>query len=127
MLQSGRSVRWATNLLPHSNDCILFSGYCGVDTLGYKIKNFNEQKTINIAGKPVKNRCQIVALKTMSSHMQRNDLINYYKGINTEKICLVHGDMDGKIEFAEDLKQAIADCSKTTKVCVVNKGTTINL
>ena len=59
--------------------------------------------------------------------MQRQDLINYYKSINCEKIYLVHGEMDGKVEFAADLKDAIADCSKTTKVCVVNKGTTITL
>lgn len=127
MLQSGRSVRWAANLLPHSNDCILFSGYCGENTLGRKLKECNEQKTITIGGIPCKNRCQIVSLKSQSSHMQRQDLINYYKGINCEKIYLVHGDMDGKIEFAEDLKRAISNCSKSTKVCVVNKGTTITL
>ena len=59
--------------------------------------------------------------------MQRNDLLNYYKGINAEKIYLVHGEMNGKIEFAEDLKKEISNWSKTTKVCVVNKGTTITL
>ena len=127
MLQSGRSVRWAASLLPHSNDCILFSGYSGEGTLGRKIKECSDQKTISIGGTPYKNRCQIVSLKSQSSHMQRQDLINYYKSINCEKIYLVHGEMDGKVEFAADLKDAIADCSKTTKVCVVNKGTTITL
>ena len=127
MLQSGRSVRWAESLLPHSNDCLILSGYCGVNTLGYKIKNYSSNKTININGKPVKNRCQIVILSSLSSHMQRDDLLKYYKSMYTEKICLVHGDMDGKIEFAEDLKKEICDMSKTTKVCVVNKGTKISL
>lgn len=127
MLQSGRSVRWAMDMLPHSDDCILFSGYCGENTLGFKIKNGNEQKTININGKPCKNKCQIVALKSMSSHMQRTDMINYYKSFNAEKICLVHGEINGKIEFAEDLRKELANCSKTTKVCVVNNGTTITL
>ena len=127
MLQSGRSVRWAMDLLPNPNDCILLSGYCGENTLGYKIKNCSQQKTININGTPCKNRCQIVNLRSQSSHMQRQDLINYYKSINTEKIYLVHGDMDGKIEFAEDLKNELANCSKTTKVCVVNKGMKITL
>lgn len=127
MLQSGRSVRWAMDILPKSGDCIIFSGYCGVNTLGYKIKNFSEQKTINIGGKPCKNKCQIVSLKGQSSHRQRDDLINYYKSINCEKIYLVHGEMNGKIEFAEDLKKAISDVNRTTKVCVVNKSTTISL
>ena len=127
MLQSGRSVSWAISLLPHADDCILLSGYCGVNTLGYKIKNGNTQKTITINGTSVKNKCQIVALKSQSSHMQRNDLINYYKGLNVEKIYLVHGDMQGKIELAEDLREEISKCSKTTKVCVVNKDTTCKL
>ena len=127
MLQSGRSVRWAMELLPNSNDCIIFSGYCGENTLGYAIKNKSEQKTINIGGKPCKNRCQIVSLKGQSSHRQRTDLLNYYKSVNVERIFLVHGDMDGKIEFAEDLKEKLSESSKSTKVCVVNKDTTITL
>ena len=127
MLQSGRSVRWAMDILPHANDCILFSGYCGENTLGFRIKNCSEQKTITIGGRPCKNRCQIVSVRGQSSHMQRNDLINYYKTINVGKIYLVHGEMDGKVEFAEDLKEALANCSKSIKVCVVNKGTTITL
>lgn len=127
MLQSGRSVKWATDLLIHPDDCIIFSGYCGENTLGYRIKNYSDQKTVNIGGKACMNRSQIVALKSQSSHMQRTDLINYYKSINCEKIYLVHGDMSGKIEFAEDLKEELANCSKTTKVCVVNKDTTIRL
>ena len=59
--------------------------------------------------------------------MQRDDLLKYYKSMNTEKIYLVHGEMKGKIEFAEDLKNELSNMSKTTKVCVVNKGTKINL
>ena len=35
--------------------------------------------------------------------------------------------MDGKIEFAEDLKEKLSESSKSTKVCVVNKDTTITL
>ena len=127
MLQSGRSVLWAMELLPHSHDCIIFSGYCGENTLGYAIKNKSEQKTISIGGKPCKNRCQIVSLKGQSSHRQRTDLLNYYKSVNVERIFLVHGDMDGKIEFAEDLKEKLSESSKSTKVCVVNKDTTITL
>lgn len=127
MLQSGRSVKWMADILPHSNDCVIFNGYCGEDTLGWKIKHSEQQKTININGKPIKNKCQIVAINSMSSHMQREDLIKYYKGLNVEKIYLVHGEMQGKIELAEDLKEEISKMCKTSKVVVVNKGTKINL
>ena len=59
--------------------------------------------------------------------MQRNDLLNYYKGINAEKIYLVHGDQQARFEFKEDLEAAISDALKTTRVIIANKGTKIKL
>lgn len=127
MLTAGRSVYWTTDVLTHSDDCILFCGYAGPDTLAYRIKNGKEQKTITINGKPCKNRCQIVDLKSFSSHMQRDDLINYYKGINCEKIYLVHSDPETKLEFKEDLQNALSDCLKSTRVVAANKSTKISI
>lgn len=126
MLTAGRSVKWCQSILPKEQDLILFIGYAGEDTLAYKIKHEKEQKTININGKPIKNKAQIIDLLSFSSHMQRNDLINYYKGINCEKIYLVHGDKH-KLEFKYDLEKAIQDCLKTTKVVAVNHGTKISI
>lgn len=126
MLTAGRSIKWTQNILPHVEDCILFMGYTGEDTLGYKIKHEKDNKTININGKPYKNKAQIVDLKSFSSHMQRQDMINYYKTLNCEKIYLVHGDSN-KIEFKHDLEDAISDCLKSTKVVAVNSGTKISL
>lgn len=127
MITAGRSVYWAADILSHSNDCILFCGYSGPDTLAYKIKNGEEKKTISINGKPVKNRANIVDLKSFSSHMQRDDLINYYKGINCEKIYLVHSDPKTKLDFKEDLETEISNCLKSTRVIAVNKSTKISL
>ena len=59
--------------------------------------------------------------------MQRNDLLNYYKGINAEKIYLVHGDQEARMEFKEDLEKEIEKCLKSTRVVIVNKGTKIKL
>lgn len=126
MLTAGRSVKWTQSILPHDNDCILFMGYSGEDTLAWKIKHNKDNKTININGKPYKNNAQIYDLKSFSSHMQRIDMINYYKSINCEKIYLVHGDSN-KIEFKHDLEEAIFDCLKSTKVVAVNNGTKISL
>ena len=126
MLTAGRSVKWTQSILPHENDCILFMGYSGEDTLAWKIKHNKDNKTININGKSYKNNAQIYDLKSFSSHMQRVDMINYYKSINCEKIYLVHGDSN-KIEFKHDLEDAIFDCLKSTKVVAVNNGTKISL
>ena len=127
MLTAGRSVKWVQSILPNENDCILFVGYAGIDTLAGRIKNGSIQKTININGKPYKNKCQLVDLHSYSSHIQRNDLINYCKSINTEKIYLVHGDDTARLELKEDLEKALADVCKSTRVIIVNKGTKISL
>lgn len=126
MLTAGRSIHWIQSILPRERDCVLFMGYAGEDTLAWKIKHHKENKTININGKPYKNKAQIYDLKSFSSHMQRQDMINYYKGLKCEKIYLVHGDFN-KIEFKRDLEQAISDCLKSTKVVAVNNGTKISL
>jgi metallo-beta-lactamase family protein len=127
MLQSGRSVAWAQSLIPRSNDCLLFMGYCGVGTLGWKIKNSKEQKTITINNKPLRNRCQIVELRSFSSHMQNTELINYYKNINAECIYLLHGDLESRISLKESLEKEISNMSKTMKVKIINKSTIIHV
>lgn len=127
MLTAGRSIKWVQSILPCENDCILFIGYAGEDTLAGRIKNGINQKTININGKPYKNKCNLVDLHSYSSHMQRKDLINYYKGINCEKIYLVHGDLQARLELKEDLEKELRDMCKSTRVVIVNKGTKISL
>ena len=127
MLTAGRSVKWIQSILPNENDCCLFIGYAGIDTLAGKIKHGTDKKTININGKPYKNKCQLVDLHSYSSHMQHDDLVKYYKSINCEKIYLVHGDEQARLELKEDLEDALADCCKSTRVIIVNKGTKISL
>lgn len=127
MLTAGRSVKWVKSILPNENDCILCIGYAGEDTLAWRIKNGSDKKTITINGKSYKNKSQLVDLHSYSSHMQRNDLINYYKGINCDKIYLVHGDLQTRMELKEDLEKALSDCCKSTRVVIVNTGMKISL
>lgn len=127
MMTAGRSVKWTQSILPNENDAIVFIGYAGLDTLAGKIKNNRKQKTININGKPIKNKANIIDLHSYSSHMQRNDLLNYYKSIRCEKIYLVHSDKQARLEFKEDLEKELNNILKTTHVVCVNKGVKIKL
>lgn len=124
MLVGGRAVYNCMKLLPNANNHILFVGYSAEDTLAWRIKQ-KKTKTIAMNGKTVPCRCQITNLTSFSSHMQRDDLINYYSSGNFDKIALVHGDMKNKIEFGKDLQEAIGRKNKTNKVIAVNKGTEI--
>lgn len=127
MLQSGRSISWAQSIIPKSNDCIMFMGYCGKDTLGYHIKHSKQQKTVTINNKILPNRCQIIELLSFSSHMQHTDLVNYYKNIVADKIYLLHGDEQARIELKQDLQEELSKMCKSTKISIVNKSTVINM
>lgn len=127
MLQSGRAIAWAQSIIPRSNDCIVFAGYCGEDTFGWKLKHANAQKTITLNNKVMPNRCQVIDLMAFSSHMQHDDLVNYYKGITADKIYLLHGDEEARLELKEHLQEELQKMCKTTKVAVVNKSTVIHL
>ena len=59
--------------------------------------------------------------------MQHNDLVNYYKGIVADKIYLLHGDEEARMELKEDLQDELRKMCKSTKVAIVNKSTIIRL
>lgn len=127
MLQSGRAIAWAQSIIPRSNDCIVFAGYCGEDTFGWKLKHANHQKTITLNNKILANRCQVIDLMAFSSHMQHDDLVNYYKGITADKIYLLHGDEEARLELKEHVQEELQKMCKTTKVAVINKSTVIRV
>ena len=94
-------------------------------TIGDKIKNYPEQKTITIDKVAYRNRCNIHSLRTFSSHMQYEELMNMYVSLannGCDTIWLVHGDYN-KIEFKRELENRITKINKTTKVVATNLET----
>ena len=126
MLVSGYSTYIASQLLPKSNNMILFCGYMAEGSIGSKIKE-GKSKTITIDGKQIANRCNIISLNSFTSHMQYDDLLWYYSSFNFDKICLVHGNFSDKVVFAKTLQEEISKKNKTGKVVCVNKSTEICL
>lgn len=127
MLTAGRSVKWTQSVISNHNNCILFIGYAATATLAYRIKHSKENPTITINGKICKNHANIVDLHSFSSHMQHDDLLKYYAGINAEKIYLVHSNQDSKLLFKQELEQKIAENCRSTRVIAVNRSTKITL
>ena len=123
-LQCGRSRAWTSTLLPDAKNNIIFVGYSSEDSLAGKIK-LGKHKTLTIDGRQIPNRCGIINLTSFTSHIQYEDMLKYYSDINAEKICLVHGEMKGKIEFAKKLQDEISKKNKTSRVVIINKGTEI--
>jgi metallo-beta-lactamase family protein len=126
MLVSGRSVAWARKLLGNPKNCLLFVGYSADNSLASKIK-MGKHKTITIENKAIPNKAIIVDLKSFSSHLQHDGLLEYYSNINADKIALVHSNFNEKLTFAEELQAEISKKNKTSKVICVNRSTEIVL
>lgn len=122
MLTAGRVLSHLPYILPNPNNCILFCGYSTEGTLAWDIKH-TKHKTLKLAGKRIANRANIIILNSFSSHMQHDQLLNYYSSIQCNKIYLVHGQQPEKIKFAEELRNEIARKNHTTQVVCVNKST----
>lgn len=122
MLTAGRVLSHLPYILPNPNNCILFCGYSTEGTLAWDIKH-TKHKTLKLAGKRIANRANIIILNSFSSHMQHDQLLDYYSSIQCNKIYLVHGQQPEKIKFAEELRNEIARKNHTTQVICVNKST----
>ena len=88
---------------------------CGIGTI------------VNIDGEKVANKARVVCLSSFSSHIDNNDMLDYYSSINCEKIYLAHGDMDRKLAFKPMLEDAISKKNRTSRVVCANMDTKINL
>ena len=115
MLSGGKSVSWAKALLPDSNAHIMFCGYSSENTLASKIR-FGDKK-INIEGDVVENNANITELVSFSSHASRDELIDYYTNtLRFNKLCLVHGNYENKVEFANTLQDELIKQGKSSRV-----------
>jgi metallo-beta-lactamase family protein len=124
-LCKGRSVSYLKKYITDSKSYILMVGYSPPGSIASKIKN--GQKTITIEGKSYKNKCGLTVLNSFSSHIGQIELLNYLKNINSERIYLVHGSEESKLEFKELLEDELLKMCKTTKVICTNKGTICTL
>ena len=134
MLTHGWSSTLASMMINNSKNFLCFVGYSVEGSIAYKIKK--GQKSVTIDGKQIPCRCRVINLNSFSSHMQYEDLMRYLDsslsgqyGCNCQydTIALVHGDQNGKIVFAEELRESLSKKNRSSKVVAVNKSTVISL
>ena len=119
MMSAGRVMAYAKHILPSANNAILFCGYSSPNTLAYEIKNGAKQ--VKVDGEWVDNNAQIYNLKTFSSHANYNQLMQYYQEIVYDKLCLVHGDFENKVEFANTLQGKLIKQGKSSRVIAIQQ------
>jgi metallo-beta-lactamase family protein len=126
---NGRVVTYLQEYLKDDRNMIIFSGYVGGDSsyLSYRIKNFKDNKTLTINKKPIPNRADCITLSTFSSHASHEELVEIGSELNTEKIILVHGNNQAKLDLQKDMQESISKKDKTTRVICSTKDMVVHL
>lgn len=126
---TGRVQLWLKELLPYKRNTIVFTGYTGNQgSVATKIKEKDEthQKTIKIDKSTILMNSDVVSFNSFSSHLMRNELVNYATSIQTsDYLCLVHGSENAKIELAETINKRFEDECVSTKVVIPKKNQVI--
>lgn len=126
---NGRILSYLHEYLKDANSMVIFTGFIGTDNsyLSYRIKNYKQNKKINISGEQVLNNADCISLSTFSSHANHNELVEFGSSCNCEKLILVHGENEAKNNLKADLQEAISKKDKSFKVVCSTKDMTLGL
>lgn len=123
-LQGGRIMNHLKASLDKPSTCVLFCGFAGDNGLASQIKA--GQKEVNIDGTVVKNRANIVELRSFSSHASYEELMQYYgEDTRYDKLALHHGEFEPKVAFANTLQNNLIAQGKSSRVVAVNADSKI--
>lgn len=120
-MKNGRIVSWLKSILPHENSRVLVCGYAGnEDSIAYQIQH--NKKYVTIDGEQVRSRANVMQLTSFSSHACRSELLERYTTIPYNRIYLVHGEKNGKVEFAKLLREELSKADRSSKVHITAMG-----
>ena len=123
-LQGGRIMNHLKASLDKPSTCVVFCGFAGQNNLASQIKA--GQKEVNIDGVIVKNRANIVELRSFSSHASYEELMQYYgEQTRYNKLALHHGNFEPKVAFANTLQNNLIAQGKSSRVIAVNADSKI--
>ena len=124
-LGGGRVLSHLTTILPNPNNTICFVGFSGENNLAAKIKS--NEPFVEVNGVVIENKAKIVDLRSWSSHASYEELMDYLTALRYNKVCLVHGNMDGKVGFAKTLKEKLVEQGKSSRVIAVNADSKVQI
>jgi metallo-beta-lactamase family protein len=129
MADKGHILEYIKSNIRHSKNTIVFSGFSSPSSLASRIKEKvrnPEKKNIVIEKVSYSFNCEVYELTSFSSHVQRRELIEMMKEMKvSNKIILVHGDLNGRRKLANDAMEEIMKENKTTRVVSAERNMTI--
>lgn len=105
MCEAGRILHHLRNNIESPDNTIVIVGFMAQHTLGRRLVEGREE--IKIFGIKRRRRAKVVVLDGFSAHAGQQGLINFAKmaGPETQKVFLVHGEIDSQKELAQELKK----------------------
>ena len=124
-MEAGHVREWAKHILGNKDDVICFVGYSGKGTLSDRIIN-QKDPNISFDGIVCTRRCQVKQYHTFSSHIQQQEIIDYFKQISIgQKILLHHGNMEAREELKKEATKQLKQIGKSVKIIIVDKDNNI--
>lgn len=123
-MTNGRVVDHAKQEVKNENSSIVITGYPGSnDTyLAYRLLNHKDDKKIKIDGIDYAYNASIYTLGSVSSHIDFDGLVEYGGQVRTNKLVLVHGDLDVKEQLKPYIVQRRSKNNLTNSVIVGKQG-----
>jgi metallo-beta-lactamase family protein len=92
MAEGGRVLHHLKAALPDARNTVLFAGYQGVGTRGWRLTN--GEKTVKIHGDWVPVEAAIERIDSMSAHADANEIMRWLKGFTRppQRTFIVHGE-----------------------------------
>lgn len=114
-LKAGRILNWLKSILPDADNRLCFCGYSGDEkSVAYQIQH--NKRWVEVDGIKVSNKANVVCLNSFSSHACQKELLQRYTDMPYNKIYLVHGEKNGKDEFAKKLRESLEKADRSSKV-----------
>lgn len=125
-ITKGRSLEWVKTLVEDERNHIITCGYFPENSILYKIKNGTVSR-IKINNKFYKNNAPCHSLLSFSSHMQKKNLINYYSGLDTNTLVLVHGSFESKAALKLEIEKKLYDTAKQMNIYASHRNMSLQL
>lgn len=117
-----RSCDYVKDILGYKDSLIAFIGYYGgEDSIGHQLFTTDKGKPIKIDGSTLIKKCEVIQFKGFSSHIQKDELIEYFKQINADRIILHHASSEAKEELKSCGELELMNINKTTRISYADK------
>jgi metallo-beta-lactamase family protein len=104
MAEAGRILHHLIHGIGNPRNTVLIVGYCASHTLGRRLTE--KQPVVKILGQQFKLRAHVEQIDGLSTHADRDELIDYMRGMSSppRTVYIVHGDEKQSLAHASHLR-----------------------